>query len=157
VRATERAASDGEFWVFFFVPYFFFFFFFSETFFFLFVEARCFGGGRGGVTSTHSLTLFWVVMLFLCFVLCFFPSPRPSIHLCCQRRQEKEKESVVVASQWLSEVLAFHGTEEALSLSLSVVISRARACLSVQFLTLLCCLFPLECARTGVRKTLELL
>jgi hypothetical protein len=129
VRATERAASDGEFWVFFFVPYFFFFFFFfffSETFFFLFVEARCFGGGRGGVTSTHSLTLFWVVMLFLCFVLCFFPSPRPSIHLCCQRRQEKEKESVVVASQWLSEVLAFHGTEEALSLSLSRHLSRAR-------------------------------
>jgi hypothetical protein len=54
VRATERAASDGEFWVFFFVPYFFFFFFFfffSETFFFLFVEARCFGGGRGGLPS----------------------------------------------------------------------------------------------------------
>jgi hypothetical protein len=124
VRATERAASDGEFWVSFFVPYlFFFFFFFSETFFSLFVEESCFGGGRGGVTSTHSLTLFWVVMLFLCFVLCFFPSPRPSIHLCCQRRQEKEKESVVVASQWLSEVLAFHGSEEALSLSSS----RARA------------------------------
>ncbi len=29
VRASERAASDGEFWVFFFVPYLFFFF--SET------------------------------------------------------------------------------------------------------------------------------
>jgi hypothetical protein len=150
VRASERAASDGEFWVFFFFfPYLFFFF--SETFFLLFLEERCFGGGRGGVTSTHSLTLLWVVMLFLCFVLCFFPSPRPSIHLCCQKRQEKEKESVVVASQWVSEVLAFHGCEEAL------VISRARACMCAQFLTLLYCLFSLECARTGVRKTLELL
>ncbi len=36
VRAIERAASDGEFWVFFIVPYFFFFFFFSETFSFPF-------------------------------------------------------------------------------------------------------------------------
>jgi hypothetical protein len=51
VRAIERAASDGEFWVFFFFPYLFFFFFFSETFFFLFVEERCFGGGRGGLPS----------------------------------------------------------------------------------------------------------
>jgi hypothetical protein len=56
VRAIERAATDGEFWVFFFVPYpffflFFFFFFFSGTFFFLFVEERCFGGGRGGLPS----------------------------------------------------------------------------------------------------------
>jgi hypothetical protein len=50
VRAIERAATDGEFWVFFFVPYLFFFFF-SETFSFLFVEERCFGGGRGGLPS----------------------------------------------------------------------------------------------------------
>lgn len=81
VRASERAASDGEFWVFFFCsisPALLLLL--LRDFFFLFVEERCFGGGRGGVTSTHSLTHLWVVMLFLCFVLCFFPSPRPSIH-----------------------------------------------------------------------------
>jgi hypothetical protein len=97
VRAIERAATDGEFWVFFFVPYpffflFFFFFFFSGTFFFLFVEERCFGGGRGGVTSTHSLTLLWVVVLFLCFVLCFFSFAPPfNPFVLSEKTRERER------------------------------------------------------------------